>query len=81
MKEKGRGTEHVSIRLTSEELARIKKLIPEFSRPWREATLSDAVRLLIRIGLESTGEIVTSMSVLKTQEGEMHPEDNEGGPC
>ncbi len=44
--------EHVSVRLNTEEIARIDALLPVFSSRWRPATRSDALRALIMRALE-----------------------------
>ncbi len=48
----GSASEHVSVRLLKEDIARIDALIGSCSTWWREATRSDVVRMLVLAGLE-----------------------------
>jgi hypothetical protein len=43
---------HVAVRLDAEILSRVDALGPVYSQPWRKATRSDLLRLLVLAGLD-----------------------------
>jgi len=44
---------HVAVRLDAENLARVDAVAPMYSQPWRRATRSDLLRIVILTGLEA----------------------------
>jgi hypothetical protein len=44
---------HVAVRLDAEMLARVDALAPSYSQPWRRATRSDLLRVVILAGLDA----------------------------
>ena len=46
---------HVAVRLDAEILARVDALEPRYSQPWRKATRSDLLRVLVLAGLDALG--------------------------
>lgn len=63
---KGSASEHVSVRLLAEDIARIDALIGSCSTRWREGTRSDVIRMLLVSALDrvAKGEVVLPRPIL-----------------
>ena len=72
-------TNHVSVRLDAETIARVDALAPQFSTPWRPATRSDVLRGLILDALANQEEPVRRESAASsTQQAEREREGDPG---
>lgn len=67
----GPWAKHFSVRLAQTEMDRIDRLIARYSTPWRTATRSDVMRLVLIQGLERVeqGGVLLFPVVQRSREG------------